>query len=266
MNSIAHLIATAVLGQATGESAADPQGAASAQIQSVWDFILKGGPMMIPIALCSFIALTVIVERLVSLRRRNVVPPDFLSGLKAAMKIGEEDRSKAISHCQANDSPLASILAAGVRRLSEPVELLEKHIQEAGERAVVGLRKNLRALSVIGSICPLLGLLGTIFGMIKAFQTVATSGEALGKTELLAEGIYQAMITTAAGLLVAIPVIIAYHLIAGKIDRLMNEMDEMTIEFVEEYVYSDEMRSDSSLRIRHANGSDSAEKTAAVQS
>jgi biopolymer transport protein ExbB len=90
-------------------------------------------------------------------------------------------------------------------------------------------------LAVIASIAPLLGLLGTIFGMIDAFQTVAVSGEALGRTESLAKGIYQAMITTAAGLMVAIPVLIGYHWLAGKIDRLVGEMDRMTVEFVEQH-------------------------------
>ena len=91
-------------------------------------------------------------------------------------------------------------------------------------------------LSVIASITPLMGLLGTIFGMIRAFQTVAASGEALGKTEMLAGGIYEAMITTAAGLLVAIPVLICYHWISAKIDTLVMDMDQMTQEFIEEFV------------------------------
>jgi len=98
---------------------------------------------------------------------------------------------------------------------------------------VLKLRKYLRVLAVIASIAPLMGLLGTIFGMIQAFQTVAASGSALGRTEMLAMGIYQAMITTAAGLLVAIPVLIAYHWIVAKIERLVMEIDQMTVEFIE---------------------------------
>ena len=111
-----------------------------------------------------------------------------------------------------------------------------------------------------------MGLLGTIFGMIKAFQTVATSGEALGKTELLAEGIYQAMITTAAGLLVAIPVIIAYHLLCAKIDRLVEEMDRITLEFVEQYAYAPQTSEDSGLRLQPGNGAELPEGAAAANS
>ena len=266
MNTFVGGLWTAVLGQTPAGPVGEIDAAATTQIQSIWDFVLKGGPMMIPIGLCSLVALTVIVERLTSLRRRNVVPPDFLPGLKALLKNGDDDRSKALAHCKASGTPLAQVFSTAIKRLSEPVEVLERHVQDAGQRAVVGMRKYLRSLSVIASICPLMGLLGTIFGMIKAFQTVAGSAEALGKTELLAEGIYQAMITTAAGLLVAIPVIIAYHWISARIDRLVAEMDRITVEFVEQYVYAPDAKERSSLRIQPGNGTDLNENAVAAQS
>lgn len=232
MNGLPNAWLLIVLGQAApGAEAAD---AATVAGGSVLELLVKGGPLMIPIGICSFLALGVIVERLISLRRGRVIPPKFLDGLKAAMA-DDDERTKALEYCQANASPVARILTAAIKRLHEPIDLLEKHIEEAGLRVVFGLRKYLRLLSVIGSISPLLGLLGTIFGMIKAFQTVAVAGEALGKTELLAKGIYEALITTAAGLLVAIPVWIAYHWISAKVERLVVEMDQMTVEFVEQY-------------------------------
>ncbi len=224
----------AALGQA-GSEAADAAAAAAVEVNSIWDFLLKGGPMMIPIGLCSLVALTIFVERVVSLRRSRIIPAKFFPGLQATLSNGDADCERALEHCRTDGSPIAKIVAVGIKRLSEPIELLEKHIQEAGEREVLGLRKYLRALSVIASIAPLMGLLGTIFGMINAFQTVAMSGEALGKTELLAKGIYQAMITTAGGLLVAIPVLIAYHWISAKIEGLVCDMDRMTVDFVEQY-------------------------------
>ncbi len=221
--------ATAILlGQAT-------TGADSVKVESVWDFLIKGGPLMIPIGLCSLIALAVFVERLVSLRRGRIIPSDFLPGLKALLRNGDEDRAKALKSCRDNGSPIANIVAAGIKRLDEPVERMEKNIDEAGQREVMGLRRNLRVLSVIAAVAPLLGLLGTIFGMIEAFQTVATSGEALGKTELLAKGIYEAMITTAAGLSLAIPVLVFYHVVSAQIDRIVTEMDRMTVDFMEEF-------------------------------
>ncbi len=224
-----------VLGQNAAVGAGPAPAADPMKVQSVWDFVVKGGPVMIPIGLCSLVAMTIIIERLTSLRRHNIIPGDFFAHLKGLLKDGGVNKGEALAYCQSNGSPLANILAAGIKRLSEPLERLEKHIQEAGEREVVKLRKYLRLLSVLGSIAPLLGLLGTITGMITAFQTVAASAEALGRTELLAKGIYEAMITTAAGLMVAIPVVLSYHGLSARIDHLVAEMDQMTVEFMEAY-------------------------------
>lgn len=222
------LAACAILGQAPAADAAK----AAVRVTSVWDFVVKGGPIMIPIGICSLIALAVIVERAISLRRVRIIPPAFLPGLRDHMRV---DRRRALDHCEKDGSPIAAIVAAGIRRLGEPLELLEKHITEAGEREIFKLRRYMRLLSVIGSISTLLGLLGTILGMITAFQTVAASGEALGKTELLAKGIYEALITTAAGLMVAIPVIIAYHGLSSRVEHLVAEMDRLTVDFIDEF-------------------------------
>ena len=194
--------------------------------------------MMIPIALCSLAAGTVILERLISLRRRNIIPPGFLPGLTKTLDEDGDNRAEALEYCRNDGSPVANIFAVGVKKLGEPIGVLEKCIEEAGQREIFKLRKYMRVLSVTASIAPLMGLLGTIFGMIVAFQTVATSGEALGKAELLARGIYQAMISTAGGLMLALPVLVAYHYFCAKIDRLVSEMDLMTFEFVEEYAES----------------------------
>jgi biopolymer transport protein ExbB len=250
VNSIATAVGLLILGQADGPVSAAAQASSTSQIQSIWDFVVKGGPMMIPIGICSLVALAVIIERLMSLRRRNVTPPDFLSGMRAVLDEGLDDKTAALEYCRNDGSPVANIFAAGIKRLSEPIELLEKHIQEAGQREVLKLRKFLRLLSVIASIAPLMGLLGTIFGMIKAFQTVAMSGEALGKAELLAKGIYEAMITTAAGLLVAIPALIGYHWISAKIENLVAEMDQLTCEFVEDYAGIEPAPTDTEAKLR----------------
>lgn len=205
-----------------------------ANIQSIWDFCVKGGPVMIPIGICSLVALAVVIERLISLQRRRIIPSGFLPGLQSMLR-GSRDVQAALDYCQKSQSPVGNVFAAGIKRMGESVELLEKHIEEAGQREILKLRKFLRLLSLISSIATLLGLLGTIFGMITAFQTVASSGEALGKTELLAKGIYEALITTAAGLIVSIPVMIAYHGLAAKIDGLVAEIDAMSVDFVEEF-------------------------------
>lgn len=214
--------------------AADAAPASSVRVESVWDFILKGGIMMIPIGICSLIALTVVVERFISLRRRLVIPPGFLDGLRRRMGEGLTDKAAGLAYCRSDGSAVSNVFAAGLKRLGGPIEVVERHIQESGQREVLKLRKRLRVLSVIAAVAPLLGLLGTIFGMITAFQTVAMSAEALGKTELLAGGIYEAMITTAAGLVVAIPALIGYHWLSARVQSLVMEVDEITVDFIEE--------------------------------
>ncbi len=206
----------------------------AATITSVWDFAVKGGIIMIPIAICSLVALALVVERLLTIRRSRIIPDGFLDGLRDLVR-QNADRSKGIEYCRASNSPLSRICEAGLRNWDRPIEQVEKNIGDAGQREIAGMRKHLRALSVIASIAPLLGLLGTIFGMIKAFQTVAASGEALGRTELLAEGIYEAMITTAAGLIVAIPTLVMYNFIASRIDRFVLEMDAACLELVQDH-------------------------------
>jgi len=203
------------------------------RVNSIWDFVVKGGPVMFPIGLCSMVALTVIVERSLSLRRRRVIPPGFTTGLQAIMRSGGDVNDVALRYCRDQGGAVAEIFSAAIRKWREPLEILERHVQEAGERAVFHLQRGLRVLSVIASLSTMLGLLGTIFGMINAFQTVATSQQALGKTELLAKGIYEAMITTAAGLLVAIPTIAAHQALSARVDHLVHALDQMIMDFVE---------------------------------
>ncbi len=207
-----------------------------AQVQNIMDFVQKGGIMMIPIGLCSLIAVSVIIERLISLRRKSIIPPSFLPGLRKVMSDKPGDAAAALGYCRRSSSVIATVLGAGIRKIDRrSAEAVEKSIEEAGERAVLKMRKYLRVLAVIASVTPLMGLLGTIIGMIMAFQTVAMSGEALGKTEMLAGGIYQAMISTAAGLTVAIPVLICYHWISAKIERLVADIDQMSVDFVDDF-------------------------------
>ena len=210
------------------DAASDPT-----RVESVWDFILKGGYMMIPIGICSMVAVTVLAERMISLRRRHVIPPSFVQGMSSQLKQHPHDVPGALAFCRKHDSPIARVFSAGLKRLGQPLEVLERNVQEAGQREILKLRKRLRVLSIIATVTPLLGLLGTILGMITAFQTVATSADALGKTEQLAEGIYEAMITTAAGLTVAIPALIFYHWLSGRVQKLVMDVDETTVEFFE---------------------------------
>ncbi len=209
------------------------QPASGASIGSVWDFVVKGGLVMIPIGICSLLAVAIAVERLIVLRRSRVIPGSFIEGLRGVLGAGGDVQARAVEYCRANPSPIARICEAGMRQWSRPIERAEKQIAEAGQREVLGMRKNLRGLAVLASVAPLLGLLGTITGMIRAFQTVATNAEALGRTELLARGIYEAMITTAAGLVVAIPTLLIFHFLSSRIERFVLEMDWACVELFE---------------------------------
>lgn len=216
-----------------------PAGAASAaagtQIHSVWDFVVKGGPVMIPIGLLSVVVVTLAIERLISLRRGRIIPPGFLPGLKAMLSEHPQDMGRALKHCETHPSPISTICAAALLRSEDSPERQEQAILQAGEREVFKLQKFLRWLAVITNCATMLGLLGTIFGMINAFATVAASGDALGRTELLAKGIYEAMITTAAGLILAIPTLVTYHFFMSRVDGLVAEMDRQVVQVVEEH-------------------------------
>lgn len=201
-------------------------------VATVWDLILKGGILMVPIAICSMIGLAIAIERAVSLRRSWVVPPGFVDAARAALREGPD---RALALCRAQPSPMARIFAAALQRWHRSPADVEKQIIDAGLREAALLRSNLRGLALIAAVSPLLGLLGTIFGMITAFRTVAESAEALGRTELLAGGIYVAMVTTAAGLIVAIPAVVLHHWLSAKVDRLMLVMDEACIELADQH-------------------------------
>ena len=255
MNTVVTTWIVTVLGQAADATAgASPTG--STEVQSIWDFIVKGGPVMIPLGLSSLVALAIILERLVSLRRTKVIPPNFLAGLRKRLGNGTDGRDDALEYCQADGSPIAMILAAGIRHLDAPRERLERDMEERGRREVLHLRKYLRGLAVIVSIAPMMGLLGTVTGMVRAFQTVATSSEALGRAELLARGIYEALITTVAGLTIAIPVLIAFHWFSAKIERLVTEIDRTAAEFIDEYAAAPAVRKGSRPRLQPLRESD----------
>ncbi len=218
-------------------AAAAPPSTDASTIATVWDLTWRGGPVMVPIALCSLVALALVIERAIALRPSRTIPADFVAATRAALKQGTE---QALAMCRAHPSPVARIFETALARWDRDPEQVEKRIVEAGLREAALLRKHLRTLSMIAAVAPLLGLLGTIFGMIKAFRTVSMTPEALGRTELLAGGIYEAMVTTAAGLVVAIPVVLAYHWLSSRVDRLVLDMDRTCIDLAEDRVLADQ--------------------------
>jgi biopolymer transport protein ExbB len=197
------------------------------ELRSAFDMVMNGGPLMIPIALCSIVALAYAVERSVRLRPGKLGTRGLGREILAAMESGGP--SAALRVCRERERPLARVLAAGLMRTGAPAPEVEKAVEDAGAREVKRLSANLRPLVVIGMIAPLLGLLGTVWGMIEAFSSIAFQG-GLGKPELLASGISQALVTTAAGLAIAIPAQAAYYYFRGRIDRFARAVEDLYLE------------------------------------
>lgn len=209
-------------------SGRQPAAAANNQLPAIPmrldELIRTAGWVMIPIIGCSFIAVAFGFERLVMLRRRRVIPKDFVTRFIDHLEQGQLNRNEALLLCEENGSPVADMFAHGVRKWGRPSVEVEQAIIDGGERQVSQLRKNLRILNAVATISPLLGLLGTVIGMIESFNSIA-QGSAMGKPEQLAGGVGMALINTAGGLAVAIPALILYMYFAGRIDALVMEMD-----------------------------------------
>jgi biopolymer transport protein ExbB len=184
-----------------------------------------GGPMMWPIAACSVVVVAFAFERQVMLRRRRVIPRDFVKRFLEHLEGGQLERTGAMALCEQNGSPIAQVFAHGVRKWGKPSVEVEQAIIDGGERQVNQLRKHLRVLNTIATVSPLMGLLGTVWGMIVCFNDIATKPAAMGKTDDLAVGIGMALVATAGGLCVAIPALILYMYLAGRVDAVVMEMD-----------------------------------------
>jgi len=196
----------------------------------MFEFLMKGGFLMWPILLCSVISVTIILERLYKLHRARIKIPNILSRVKNFLKEGKAD--EALKLCESVNDPVAHILAIGIRIRKRSIEEQEKMIFRAGSRIIRQLEKNLSGLAIIGNITPLLGLLGTVTGMIKAFIKIQELGGRVDAS-VLAGGIWEALITTAAGLSVAIPTLVAYHYFESKVDNIGARMKDGAGEFLE---------------------------------
>jgi len=200
--------------------------------RNLWELTVAGGVVMIPIGLCSIAALAVALERLFGLRRSRIIPPDFMKGLAGAFGPDGANTQGALAYCDRTPSPLSNIIHAGVLKLGRRLEVVEKAIEDAAASEMNRMRRGLEALAVVGTISPLLGLLGTIYGMISAFRNAAQHG--LGRGELLAAGIYVALVTTAAGLTVAIPTLLVYYYFVARIENFADEIEHISNEFLDQ--------------------------------
>jgi len=192
-------------------------------------YMLKGGFFMYPILLCSIVSLAIFFEKLRVLQHRRVIPPDFLVEFEHMLRA--EKIAPALELCKKTDAPISRILAGGIKNFGKSREVIKELIEEVGKREAAYLEKYVEGLATIANVATLLGLLGTIAGMIKIFGVIAQ--QELVNPSMLAGGISEALYTTGAGLSVAIPTLVFYRMITGKTDSLILEMEEYCLRMVE---------------------------------
>jgi biopolymer transport protein ExbB len=195
------------------------------------------------IVLCSVIVLAIVIERSLALRRKRIMPVGLLEQVRRYWYRG--DIKAALACCDEHPVAIARILRAGLARYEASMDEVEKALETAGQFEANGLGNHVRGLGVIANLAPMLGFLGTVTGMIKAFQAIAAAGTS--NPSLVASGISEALLTTAAGLLVGIPSLALFHFFRGRVDRFVSEMEEIALEFMEDLMNHQQ-------RARHARG------------
>ncbi|MBM4072827.1 MAG: MotA/TolQ/ExbB proton channel family protein [Planctomycetes bacterium] len=225
--------ALSVLLLAASVAFAQEEAAAAESPETIMEMILKSGAsgiaFMVILGSFSLIAVAVIIERLVNQARSKLLPPDFVSELQQLSRgSGDVERFRPLAG--KSQAPIARVLRAALLRTGRPLVEVEKAMEDALAREAATLRGRVRPLNVIASVAPLVGLLGTVVGMIMSFRTASQAG--LGRAEILAEGIYLALLTTAAGLIIAVPAVLAGAYFNAQIDRTMHQTDEYLMETI----------------------------------
>jgi biopolymer transport protein ExbB len=205
-------------------AAEGPQEPSARAEKSLFETLRDGGPLMIPLIGSSILLLVFVFERAISLRRGRVIPGPFVKRFMHQLREGKLDRDSALELCQESQTAVSDVFAGAVKKWGRPSVEVEQAVLDAGERAANTLRHYLRLFNAIATVGPLLGLLGTVFGMIRIFHDVAASS-AMGRAEMLAGGISEAMLTTATGLSVAIPALCFYTFFQSRVDKLVVELD-----------------------------------------
>ena len=195
----------------------------------MWELVKAGGPFMAPIILCSVTAAGILLERLWTLQRKRVLPDELIKKV-SQLADANQVNPKVIEALEKN-SPLGRVLAAALANRDRGREIMMERVQDTGRHVVHELERFLNSLGTIASISPLLGLLGTVTGIIRAFNAVMLGG--MGDPRMLAGGISEALITTAGGLAVAIPSFIAYRYLRGKVERIVIDMEKIAVKFAD---------------------------------
>lgn len=213
--------------QATAEAPLPPQ---EEKKLNLWELANNGGPLMYPIFACSVLVVLFAFERWLGLRRRKLMPPALMQELgELSKRQGGVDPRAAYKACMKYPSTASTVIRAVLLKIGRPHAELEQTLREVNEREAAKLYKNVRPIELQASVAPLLGLLGTVQGMIWAFFVTANAAQHANRGEKLAEGIYMALVTTFAGLCVAIPAAVLAHYFEGKIQSLFRDLDEFVL-------------------------------------
>ena len=193
------------------------------------DLIVKGGWIMIPIGLLSVIAVFLMIERYITISRASKIDTGFMANIKAMLMDGKSDA--ALTLCKSTNTPIARLLEKGIKRLGKPVKEIESAVENTGKLEIYKLEKNLSYLGIIAGIAPMFGFVGTISGVIKIFYNISLADNiSIG---LIAGGLYEKMITSAAGLVVGIIAHIGFHFLNTMIDRVSFQLESTTVEFID---------------------------------
>ncbi len=197
---------------------------------TVLGLLMKGGWTMIPILILSIVAVYIFVERLLTLQKASGLPKEFMDKIKKMVLDGDVQGAKSL--CIQTNSPTARMLEKGISRLGSPLKNIEASIENVGRIEIYKLEKNLNVLATISGAAPMLGFFGTVIGMIQAFMAIAQE-EGSVSPKLLSSGIYEAMITTAAGLFVGIIAYIGYNYLITRVQKVVHRMEYTSVEFVD---------------------------------
>ena len=203
---------------------------ATADGLSFWQMALNGGWLMIPLTLLSILAIYIFAERYMVIRKASKDAPYFMDRIREFLLDGKRDA--AIKVCKQTRAPYAAMIEKGIMRIGRPAADIQSAIENVGNLQIAQMEKGFTMLATISSGAPMIGFLGTVTGMIRAFYDMASAGNNADIT-LLSSGIYQALTTTVAGLIVGIIAMFAYNYLVGKLDKVVNEMEAKTLEFMD---------------------------------
>jgi biopolymer transport protein ExbB len=212
--------------QATATASVDVQG----ESINLFSLLLKGGIVLIPLVLFSVIAVYITVERYLTIKKASKLDQNFMANIKDMVLSGNIKGAKAL--CERTNSPIASMLGKGISRIGKPLQDINTAIQNSGNIEINKLEKGMPTLATVSGAAPMIGFLGTVTGMVKAFYNMSQAGSNL-TVSLLAGGIYEALVTTVVGLIVGIFAYVAYNQLTAMIEKIVHQMEQSSVDFID---------------------------------